>query len=621
MANSYLAGVFNVDTPGTTITALETLKGSAIAETDFIYFYGGAEDVMLILDKSFIHKQIFRGRTSAGAASAGKRGGIMVINRGITIESLGDATNTNSGFNSNPITPDASSLGEAIRHDGDYSTVWTRKGDAYLSTSRFCLEVRYGWLNVKKLVVRNTHLAVVANLGTNATRTNSGHIFDQCDVTLAAGYALQIHTVSIAVKITASRTIVRQQGTGGTTLGILLGSATSVLEAGGEIDVSNSYLDGSVANNAFTPLTIGAIPFYLGCMKVSFADNRQPYSIPFYIDKTVVPVTAGTLITVTLSQDLATLMTGLTLKGIACTDRTVTGANTLTFVAPTLTAGIGDVVGSFTGYDNFTITNGITAQAGTSAPGAFTLSASARQGEILLTWIPATKFDYYRIYQDNVLIKDNLTDAVTWLATGLTGGQLYDFYVIAKNDTGESQSNTVSIKPIADGVLPENTVIKELLETLRTQVLAIKDSDGNLVFSSDNTIIGWITDLPTRSETAAFPCCEIYPTGNGSQGSEYLSQREISVDYTFEIVAHQYYGTPSRDTGVDLYDINKIGEAIRQQVYRLNDLSQAGTDPCTGFIQVNPSFGLMPNYELCCKNVNSVVISFSIRADNADIGI
>lgn len=333
-------------------------------------------------------------------------------------------------------------------------------------------------------------------------------------------------------------------------------------------------------------------------------------------------VDGGTTVTLNFPDGGANLLTGVTFGGTAGTDLTIVNDNQATIKTPAKAASQVDVVGSFSGgYVDYTITGGFTFQSGAAAPGNFILSASARQGEILLTWTPATKYDYYQVYQDSVLIKDNLIDAVSWLVNGLTGGQSYDFYVVAKNDTGESQSNTVSIKPIADGVLPENTVIKELLETLRTQVLSIKDSDGNLVFSSDNTIIGWITDLPTRSETAAFPCCEIYPTGNGSQGSEYLSQREISVDYTFEIVAHQYYGTPSRDTGVDLYDINKIGEAIRQQVYRLNDLSQAGTDPCTGFIQVNPSFGLMPNYELCCKNVNSVVISFSIRADNADIGI
>ena len=41
-----------MDTPGTTITALETLKGSAIAESDLIYFYGGATDEMLTLDNA-----------------------------------------------------------------------------------------------------------------------------------------------------------------------------------------------------------------------------------------------------------------------------------------------------------------------------------------------------------------------------------------------------------------------------------------------------------------------------------------------------------------------------------------------------------------------------------------
>lgn len=97
------------------------------------------------------------------------------------------------------------------------------------------------------------------------------------------------------------------------------------------------------------------------------------YPQDFYLDKSVVSVTAGTVITVTLKHLAATLMTGLTLKGVACTDRTVTGANTLTFVAPDLTAGVGDVVGTFTGYDSFTIRNGITATNDAPPPGPDTI--------------------------------------------------------------------------------------------------------------------------------------------------------------------------------------------------------------------------------------------------------
>lgn len=341
----------------------------------------------------------------------------------------------------------------------------------------------------------------------------------------------------------------------------------------------------------------------------------------FNISPNVGSVDGGTTVTLNFPDGGANLLTGVTFGGTAGTDLTIVNDNQATVKTPAKTASQVDVTGSFSGgYADYTITGGFTFQAGAAAPGAFTLSASARQGEVLLTWTPAAKFDYFQVYQDNVLIKNNLSDSVSWLVTGLTGGQSYDFYVKAVNGVGETQSNTVSIKPIAAGVLPENTVIKELLETLRSQVLAIKDASDNPVFSNDNTVIGWIVDITTR-ESANFPCCEIYPTGNGSQGNEYLSQREISTDYTFEIVAHQYYGTPSRDTGVDLYDINKIGEAIRQQVYRLNDLSQAGSDPCTGFIQVNPSFSVRPEYELFSKEVNSAIISFSIRADNPDIGI
>ena len=53
------------------------------------------------------------------------------------------------------------------------------------------------------------------------------------------------------------------------------------------------------------------------------------YPQDFYLDKSVILTTAGTVITVTLKHLAASVMTGLTINGVACTDRTVTGASTL----------------------------------------------------------------------------------------------------------------------------------------------------------------------------------------------------------------------------------------------------------------------------------------------------
>lgn len=468
MANSYLAGVFNVDTPNTTITALETLKGSDIAKTDNIYFYGGVADVMLILDKSFAVNQIIRGRTSAGAASAGSRGGIMVVNNGIMVQFQGNATNTSSGFNSNPTTPDESSLGEAIRHDGDYTTVFTRYGDTYLSTSRFTLEVRYGWLNVRKLVVRNTHTAVIVNLGTDATRTNGDHLFDQCDVMLASQSMILSHTVPLTVKIMVTRTIIRMQGVGGGSVSVVaLSNATSVLGVGGMIDASDSYIVNGSTLNFFYPIaTYATGNTYLGNCRMAYADIRQGVSISFYLDKTVVPVTAGTLITVTLSQDVAILMTGLTLKGVACTDRTVIDASHLTFAIPTLTDGIGDVVGSFTGYDDYPIYNGITAQAGASAPGApvigerYTLST-----KVAINIQPPTGYEYIDIYRDAVLLEADIDDPTLYEDTTVSASTAYVYTAKGRNATGTGvASNELTLTTSASDVPIEERIIKGMKE-------------------------------------------------------------------------------------------------------------------------------------------------------------
>ena len=117
----------------------------------------------------------------------------------------------------------------------------------------------------------------------------------------------------------------------------------------------------SVAINGFMSGKTAGIP------------GADVYPQDFYLDKSVVSVTAGTLITVTLKHLAATLMTGLTLKGVACTDRTVTGANTLTFVTPNLEAGVGNIEGIITGYDNFVIYNGITATNDAPPPGPDTV--------------------------------------------------------------------------------------------------------------------------------------------------------------------------------------------------------------------------------------------------------
>jgi hypothetical protein len=86
------------------------------------------------------------------------------------------------------------------------------------------------------------------------------------------------------------------------------------------------------------------------------------YPQDFYLDKSVVSVTAGTVLTITLKHLAATLITGLKINGIACTDLTATGASTATVATPTLTAGTFDVTISLTGYDDFVITKGMTAQ-------------------------------------------------------------------------------------------------------------------------------------------------------------------------------------------------------------------------------------------------------------------
>jgi hypothetical protein len=165
----------------------------------------------------------------------------------------------------------------------------------------------------------------------------------------------------------------------------------------------------------------------------------------FYIDKSVVSVTAGTLITVTLKHLAATLMTGLTLKGVACTDRTVTGASTLTFVAPDLTAGIGNIEGIITGYDNYVISNGITAQAGASVPEGFLANAVAWGVQsVKIGWGASAGALTYRVFRDTVDVSGELRNVSSFVDSPVVAGA-YVYVVKAYNGVGDTSSNTITL--------------------------------------------------------------------------------------------------------------------------------------------------------------------------------
>lgn len=332
------------------------------------------------------------------------------------------------------------------------------------------------------------------------------------------------------------------------------------------------------------------------------------------IDKTVLPLAGGTIVATGIGLTGAT---GFTLGGVACT--VVVDSDTqITITVPTLTAGLKSLAGTTTA-GAVSLANCVTAQAGASAPGAFVLTATARPTSMLLQWTNSIGYSYFDTYQGAVKINSSpIRDAISYLVEGLTEETSYTFKVTAVNGTGSTDSNTVTKTTLADGYLPTDTVTKQLLEILKSQILAIKDSTAAQVFSSDNVVIGYINDLAERT---AFPCVEIYPTGSGSLGSSYESQRTISSEFTFSIVAHQRVATTNRDNGTDLYEINQIGEAIRAQIFRLNDLSQAGTEPCTGFVMVQPTYTVNPQYEVFSEKVNSVIVDCAIRADNEDVGI
>ena len=117
--------------------------------------YSGAT---FTIEQNLACLQVILGRTSAGAAGAGNRYGLVVQNGGTKITFDGAAAITNSGIYANPTSADASSKGCKVTISGtsaskaqwDVSVQWD-------TNYRFQLHMRYGYCDIDYLqILANT---------------------------------------------------------------------------------------------------------------------------------------------------------------------------------------------------------------------------------------------------------------------------------------------------------------------------------------------------------------------------------------------------------------------------------------------------------------------------------
>lgn len=471
-------GFYQLDGDGTgtdnniTLANLITYKdGSSPSVTDTISVWNGKR--LWIQDgETLSYLKIWLGDNAGSAVTAGQRYGELITDGGCSLIVGGSATATANGISSNPASADSSSLNCKWTRNlsNGKDIILTNSVDSADTNKRYIINFTYGqidtirgWSSINNrepvVYIKNTYAQPVNTISCDSTKTSSGQKFTNNVFSGIMGAATPILLTSAIGGYDLVNDFRNNKfdytGLTNSASFSLIGNVavTSKIVSGGDILYDNMELVSPGLTGYISPIILYSntgTMFFNG--RAAFADITSLRKVTFYLDKTVVSVTAGTVITVTLDNNLASVMTGLTLKGVACTDRTVTGANTLTFVAPTLTAGIGDVVGTFTGYDNYTITNGITAQAGASAPEAFLANAVAWGVQsVKVGWGASAGALTYRIFRDTVDVSGELRNVSTFIDSPVVAGT-YSYVVKAYSAVGDTPSNTVTLVKGAGGL-------------------------------------------------------------------------------------------------------------------------------------------------------------------------
>ena len=83
----------------------------------------------------------------------------------------------------------------------------------------------------------------------------------------------------------------------------------------------------------------------------------------------------------------------------------------------------------------------------TEPPGTFTLTATAGNQRVNLSWTAAQYAVSYDVYRDGTAIATGLTDK-TYQDTRLTNGTAYKYVVKASNKNGSTDSNELQVSPV-----------------------------------------------------------------------------------------------------------------------------------------------------------------------------
>ena len=198
MALTYVAPNFDSDVDFDVADAT-AVKGGAPAAGDKFWVVAGAT---FTVESDLACLQVILGRTSAGAAGAGNRYGLVVQNGGTKITFDGAAAITDSGIYVNPTSADASSKGckvtipgtSASKAQWDVSVQWD-------TNYRFQLHMRYGYCDIDYLqILANTSYTS----GVYQIVTHPHTIYAPEGVTFKINHAEFPHIYGIAVYLGAN---------------------------------------------------------------------------------------------------------------------------------------------------------------------------------------------------------------------------------------------------------------------------------------------------------------------------------------------------------------------------------------------------------------------------------
>lgn len=161
--------------------------------------------------------------------------------------------------------------------------------------------------------------------------------------------------------------------------------------------------------------------------------------------------------------------------------------------------------------------------------------------------------------------------------------------------------------------IPSDTLVGQLIASIEA---AIEDID---TMTAANVIVGEVIDIDTRDIESAFPCAGIVFLG--SDGGEYIDQRNIRISYRFQVQVHTFVADPSRNDGADMIALSNLTSAVIRKLYGFIDDAQGGSPPCDGYNFTEPNYVEDLYYQFFSDNTNTGTIDIAFLVDSADTSL